>query len=145
MHYLQCELSSVYAKHTTLTSRNLIFVIWQNFAIQKKKGTVSLRIAKKKTRKPYKEAQQVELFYSIAFVIKTKANFPSSVLLFIVPLLPVLLCNYSCTYFYRDSYKERRTDCIYWSVSPSAKIRKTEVVCVCKFEALWSTKNVMVI
>lgn len=141
--YMQDALPSVYAEHTTLTSRHLIFVIWQNFAIQK--SVFKDRKKNLGSHKSYEEAQQVGLFYSTAFFIKTNAKFSSSVLLFILRLLPVLLSNYSCAYFCRDSFKEVRTDCNYRSVSTSTKTSKTKLVCACMSEALSSTKNVMVV
>lgn len=75
--YIQDALPSVYAEHTTLTSRHLIFVIWQNFAIQK--SVFKDRKKNLGSQKSYEEAQQVGLFYSTAFFIKTNAKFSPTI------------------------------------------------------------------
>lgn len=145
MHYLQCELSSVYAKHTTLTSRHLIFVIWQNFAIQKKKERVSLRIGKKNlgSHKTYEEAQQVGLFYSSAFFIRQML---SSLIQFYYLFCLFFLCFLAITVVptFAGTLKKREGWTVTIDLSVPKLVKQTKLVCLCMFEALWSTKNVMV-
>lgn len=103
---------------------------------EKGKGVFKDRKKSSGSCKTYAEAQQVDLFYAIAFFNMTNAKFPSSVLLF-CHLFPYFLAiTVVPTFAGTHKKKEEWTVTIDLSVQVPKLLKRTKLVCACMFEAL---------